>query len=141
MRKTVKILAASNILAALALVGCEASDDAVPAVEVQPGVALTAGQENALRSAQRYVDVLPFSKAGLYWQLVSEFGGGYRAKDARFAVQNVVANWNEEAVEAAESYLDVQGWSRSGLIKQLTNEYGGQFTYLQAVYAVDAVGL
>ena len=68
---------------------------------------MTSGQENALESAQNYLDMSGFSKAGLIQQLSSSAGDGYSKADATFAANNVDADWNEEAVEAAQNYLDI----------------------------------
>jgi phage-related protein len=80
-----------------------------------------------------------FSKQGLYEQLSSEYGAGFTAAEAQYAVDHVDANWNKEAVESAQSYLDSMPMSRQALIEQLTSEYGAGFTYEQAVYAVNKV--
>ena len=67
---------------------------------------MTSGQENALESAQSYVDMSGFSKANLIQQLSSSAGEGYSKADATFAANNVDANWDKEAVESAQSNLD-----------------------------------
>lgn len=46
---------------------------------------------NALRSAQNYVDILAFSKQGLYDQLTSEYGGQFPADAAQYAVDSLGA--------------------------------------------------
>lgn len=101
----------------------------------------TAAQMNALRSAEDYLSFKGFSKTGLTDQLSSEYGEGYEKADAKWAVEQLDVNWNEEAVRVAESYLDMKGFSRSGLIDQLSSEYGEQFTVKQATYAANKVGL
>lgn len=105
---------------------------------------LTRGQENAIRSAQSYLDFTAFSRAGLFDQLTSEYGEGYEGADAEFALayleQNGLVDWNAEAVESAESYLSFTSFSRQGLYDQLTSEYGEQFTPEQAEHALTAVG-
>ncbi|MBE2317173.1 Ltp family lipoprotein [Solirubrobacter sp. CPCC 204708] len=93
----------------------------------------------ALESAESYLETMPFSKQGLYEQLTSEYGAGFTAAEAQYAVDHVKADWKREAVEAAESYLETMPMSRQALIEQLTSEYGSGFTYDQAVYAVDKV--
>ncbi|SFI48908.1 MULTISPECIES: Ltp family lipoprotein [Microbacterium] len=106
--------------------------------------ALTLGQENAVEEAKSYISFTSFSRAGLIEQLTSEYGSGFEAADAEFAVnyleQNMLVDWNAEAVEAAEDYLDMTSFSRSSLYDQLTSEYGSQFTPEQADYALKAVG-
>jgi hypothetical protein len=109
----------------------------VPAAEKEPE--MTLGQENALESAQGYVDMSGFSKAGLIGQLSSSAGEGFSKADATFAANNVDADWNEEAVESAQSYLDMSAFSKAGLIQQLSSAAGDEFTPAQARYAVNKV--
>lgn len=106
----------------------------------KPTPSYTKAQENAIRSAQSYVDLMAFSRAGLIDQLSSEYGEGFDRADAEFAVDRIDVDWFAEAVESAESYLDLMPMSRQGLIDQLTSEYGEQFTHKQAVHAANAVG-
>jgi hypothetical protein len=93
--------------------------------------AMTSGQENAIESAESYLDGQAFSKRGLIDQLKFE---DYSKADAKFAANHVHANWKAEAVESAQSYLDGQSFSKSGLIDQLKFE---KFTSAQAQYAAD----
>lgn len=109
--------------------------------EPEPEPQLTVSQENALESAESYLETGAFSKKGLLGQLTSEYGEGFPKKDAFFAVNHVKVDWKAEAVESAKSYLDTGSFSRQGLIDQLTSEYGEQFTMQEAVYAVNKVGL
>jgi type IV secretory pathway VirB10-like protein len=106
-----------------------------PKPKPKPKPALTVAQENAIESAQSYLDFAGFSRKGLIDQLVYE---GFSKKDAAIAVDRIKPNWKKEAVESAESYLDYSSFSRSGLIDQL--EYEG-FTPAQAAYAANKVGL
>lgn len=108
----------------------------------EPEEEFSLAQSQALISAQNYVDIMAFSKAGLLGQLTSEYGEGFDLADAEWAVERVVVDWDAEAVEAARNYLDLgMGFSRQSLIEQLTSEYGEQFTLEQATQAVDEVGL
>jgi hypothetical protein len=100
---------------------------------------MTAGQENALRSAQGYIALSGFSRAGLIEQLSSKAGEGFSRADATFAADHVGADWNQEAVQSAQAYLKLAGMSRSGLYEQLTSSAGEGFTPAQAQYAVDKV--
>jgi colicin import membrane protein len=95
----------------------------------------TAGQDNARRSAENYLDTAAFSRKGLIKQLEFE---GYSTADATYAVDAVNADWNEQAARSAKSYLETSPFSRSGLIQQL--EFEG-FTHGQAVYGVNEAGL
>ena len=94
----------------------------------------TIGQQNAFASAKQYLELLPFSYAGLIEQLEYE---GYSTEDATYAADNCGADWNEQAVKSAKSYLDMMPFSREELIGQL--EYEG-FTHEQAVYGVEQNG-
>jgi hypothetical protein len=106
-----------------------------PEAKKESGPQLTAGQENAIRQAQSYLDLSGFSKEGLVEQLEFE---GHTAKDANFAVTHIKVNWNEQAAKKAEEYVDMSGFSRQGLIDQLAFE---GFTPAQAAYGATQVGL
>ena len=95
--------------------------------------------EQALKSAQNYVDTLHFSRQGLKQQLTSEYGSGFSEEAAEYALEHVDVDYKQEAVEAAESYLDTMSFSREGLKQQLTSEYGSGFTEEEAEYALDQV--
>lgn len=94
----------------------------------------TLGEKNALRAAQSYLDLMPFSRSGLIKQLKYE---KYSDSEAEYAVNHCGANWKEQAVRSARSYIELMSFSREGLIKQL--EYEG-YTNGQAVYAADQIG-
>jgi len=102
---------------------------------------ITLAMENALESAQDYLDYSAFSRLGLIDQLSSEYGEGFSLDDATWAVDSLHVNWNEQAVQSAKDYLDYSAFSRQGLIDQLSSEYGEQFTVAQATYAVNKIGL
>lgn len=95
----------------------------------------TMAQEQAIGTAEDYLNGQSFSRKGLIEQLVFE---GFSTKDATFGVDHVTVNWNSQAVEVAKGYLNGQHFSRAGLIEQL--EYEG-FTHKQAVYGVNKAGL
>ena len=122
------------------------SQGAKPSVEAneQPASSLTLGQQNAIESAQSYLETLDFSRAELLDQLTSEYGEGFKEAEAEFAIayleKNSMVDWNAEAVDSAKSYLEVSSFSKSGLFEQLTSEYGEQFTPEQANHALKAVG-
>jgi len=100
---------------------------------------MTAGQANALRSAQQYLSISGFSRAGLIQQLSSSAGEGFSKADATFAADHVGANWNEEAVRSAQDYLKTGPFSRQSLYEQLSSSAGEGFTPAQARYAVNQV--
>lgn len=95
---------------------------------------VTMGMKNALKSAEQYLDVMPFSYTGLIEQL--EFSQ-YTHEEAVYAADHCGADWNEQAVKSAEQYLSLMSFSRKGLIDQL--EYSG-FTHSQAEYAAKQCG-
>lgn len=92
---------------------------------------------NALRSAENYLRMMPFSKAGLFEQLTSSYGDDYPEEAAQYAVDNVDTDWNANALKAAENYLDLMPMSDSELYDQLVSEYGDKYTPEQAQYAID----
>ncbi|MCR2799480.1 Ltp family lipoprotein [Microbacterium sp. zg-Y818] len=124
--------------------GAQAEEGSTVRLTLQEKPKLTLAQENAIRNAEQYLDVMPFSRAGLIQQLSSEYGSGFAAEDAEFAVatleQSGRVDWNAEAAEAAQSYLDAMAFSRDGLFEQLTSEHGSGFTPDQANAGLAAVG-
>jgi hypothetical protein len=105
----------------------------------EPKSDITPAQENALESAESYLDYSAFSKVGLVNQLTSSIEG-YDKADAKWAVAQLDVNWNEQAARSAESYLEYSSFSRDGMINQLTASIEG-YTKAQATYAVDTLGL
>lgn len=101
----------------------------------------TVSQENAIKEAQNYIDIMGLSKVGLMNQLTSDSGSGYNKEDAAFAIEHINVDWNAEAVESAQAYLDTMSFSRSALIEQLHSKAGSGFTLKQATYATNKVGL
>ncbi len=101
----------------------------------------TLSQQNALKSAEQYLETSAFSEAGLIEQLSSEAGSKYPHADAVWAVEHLEVNWNEQAVKSARQYLSTSSFSCQGLIEQLSSEAGSQFTVAQAEYAANKVGL
>lgn len=80
---------------------------------------MTKSQEQALRSAESYLDYSAFSKKGLVEQLKYE---GFSKADAKWATDHVDADWNEQAVRSAISYLEYSAFSESELAEQLEHE-------------------
>ena len=92
-------------------------------------------------SAKSYLEMGGFSREGLIQQLSSSAGEGFPKGDAKFAVNHLNVNWNQQALESAKGYMQMGGFSRNGLIQQLSSSAGEGFTHAQAVYAANAVGL
>ena len=92
-------------------------------------------QENAVETALSYLEYSAFSRSGLIDQLKYE---GFSTSDAKFAVDSIEVDWDEQAAKSAASYLEFSSFSRSGLVEQL--EYDG-YTSSQAEYgAAQAFG-
>ena len=93
--------------------------------------------QSALAQAQTYSDLMFLSKAGLWDQLTSEYGGQFTEEAADYAVENVEADWNQNALEQGRSYQETMSMSPAAVYDQLVSEYGGKFTADEAQYAVD----
>lgn len=106
-----------------------------PVVTEAPAPTMTRSQENAVASAESYLDFSAFSRSGLIGQLEFE---DYSTADATFAVDYLNVDWNEQAYKSAESYLDFSSFSAGELRDQL--EFEG-FTPEQAAYGVAQTGL
>ncbi len=78
-------------------------------------------------------------KAGIYDQLISEYGDQFTAEEAQYAIDNIQVDWNQNALKSAESYSENMHMSKAGIFDQLTSEYADQFTAEEAQYAVDNV--
>ena len=97
----------------------------------------TMGQKNALAKAKSYSDNMHMSKAKIYDQLTSEYGEGFSAEDAQYAIDNLVADYKANALAKAKSYQENMHMSKSRIYDQLTSEYGEEFTAEEAQYAID----
>lgn len=116
--------------------GDNCGPESEPAPEPAPAEPdLTVSQEQAIGTAEDYLDYTAFSRSGLIDQLEYE---DFSTEDAEFAVDYLDVSWREQAAAMAQEYLDYSHFSRQGLIEQL--EYEG-FTREQAEYGVDEVGL
>ena len=105
----------------------DSSDDSDP-------VSISTGKSNVFDRAKSYLQSSNFSYQGLIDQLVYE---GYTESEAKAAVDNCGADWNEQALGKAKSYLRTSAFSYSGLKEQLEYE---DFTDAQAQYGVDNCG-
>jgi len=112
-----------------------------PVVKESSKPKISKARLNAVRSAQDYVDLMDFSKEGLFHQLSASTGDHYKESDARYAVNHIKVDWNEEAYGSAKSYQELMPMSRSGLIHQLTSSAGDKYTKAQAVYAANKLKL
>ncbi len=94
---------------------------------------------SALRKAETYSDMMHMSKVGIYEQLISEYGDQFTEEAATYAMENLVADWNENALEKAYNYAETMYMSKAGIYDQLISEYGEKFTEEEAQYAIDNI--
>ena len=101
---------------------------------------MTAGQENALRAAEDYIDLRGSRRRASSSNCRLRQAKGFSRADATFAANHIDVDWNAEAVRRRRDYLDLSAFSpKSGLIEQLSSSAGDQFTRAQAEYAADKV--
>lgn len=95
--------------------------------------------QNAYITAETYYETMHMSKADIYDQLTSEYGEGFTADAAQYAVDKLdeTADWNDAALQTARLYQDQMNMSMSAIYEQLTSEYGAKFTPEQAQYAIN----
>lgn len=91
----------------------------------------------ALKSAESYAETMHMSKAGIYDQLISEYGENFPPEAAQYAIDNIKFDWKENALKKAKSYAEDMNMSDSAIYEQLISEYGEQFTPEEAQYAID----
>lgn len=104
------------------------------------GQTLTGPQNNAVRSAEQYLNMAGFSRDGLIQQLSSDAGEGFSVSDATAAVDSLSVDWNENAAKSAKEYLSISGFSCKGLIEQLSSSAGDKYTKAQATYGAQQAG-
>ena len=94
--------------------------------------------KSALNKAEDYVITMNLSKAGVYDQLTSEYGEGFPAEAAQYAIDNLDdIDWKDIALKKAESYAESMDMSNSAIYDQLISDYGEKFTSEEAQYAID----
>lgn len=123
-----------NLISSSILNNYNSNQNQGPNEEEIPQNSYTVNQNNAIRKAATYLQLMPFSRTGLIKQLEYE---GFETADATFGVDNLGANWIIQAEHKADQYLKLMAYSRSGLIQQL--EYEG-FTSAEAEAGIDNVG-
>jgi hypothetical protein len=118
----------------------EPADETAPVVEAaapEPEAPATpADYVSALIQAESYSEMMDMSKAGIYDQLTSEYGGQFSPEAAQYAVDTIDADWNANALASAKSFQETMAMSPEAIRDQLTSEYGSQFTAEEADYAV-----
>lgn len=92
--------------------------------------------KTALKKAEMYAETMQMSKAGIYDQLISEYGEGFPKEAAQYAIDNLEFDWKANALEKAKSYAETMAMSDSAIYDQLISEYGEKFTAEEAQYAI-----
>lgn len=92
--------------------------------------------KSALTQADTYANTMYLSKQGVYDQLTSEYGGKFSDKAAKYAIDNVKADWKKNALQKAKDYQDQQSLSPEAIRDQLTSKHGEKFTQAEADYAI-----
>lgn len=92
--------------------------------------------KSALHQAESYSNMMHMSKAGVYDQLTSEYGGQFSPEAGQYAIDNVKADWMANALASAKSYQETMSMSPAAIHDQLTSEYGSKFTVEEADYAI-----
>lgn len=93
--------------------------------------------KSALKKAEMYAETMQMSKAGIYDQLISEYGEGFPKEAAQYAIDNLEHDWKANALEKAKSYAETMAMSDSAIYDQLISEYGEKFRPEEAQYAID----
>jgi hypothetical protein len=102
----------------------------------------TVSQQSAITAAEQYLSMGEgFSREGLIQQLDSSAGSGFSVADAKFAVNHITVNWDQQAALAAKGYMQMGGFSRSSMVQQLESSAGSGFTHAQAIFGAKSVGL
>lgn len=113
----------------------EQKEEVVEEKEAEPDVPQE--YKNALTKAEMYSETMHMSKLGIYDQLTSEYGEGFPAEAAQYAVDTLVADYNENALAQAKVYYIDMAMSKDAVYDQLISEYGEKFTAEEAQYAID----
>ena len=97
----------------------------------------TEGVQNSVDNRRIYSNLMHMSKAGIYNQLVSEYGEQFSPEAAQYAIDNIKAEWNENALKTENEYQDLMNMSPKAIYDQLVSEYGEKFTQEEAQYGID----
>jgi len=93
----------------------------------------------ALKKAKSYSDNMNMSKARMYKQLTSKYGGKFTEEEAQYAIDNINVDWKVNALKRAESYSKNLHMSKAAIYNILISEYADKFTEEEAQYAIDNV--
>jgi hypothetical protein len=104
--------------------------------QATPEVSIPAEYKSAINKCDAYANNMHMSKKGVYKQLISQYGEGFSADAAQYAVDNIVTDWNAHALIKAKTYQSSMSMSASKIHSQLTSEHGEGFTKDEADYAI-----
>ena len=93
--------------------------------------------KNALKKAELYGNTMHMSKAGVYYQLTSDFGEKFSKEAAQYAINNAKIDYKKQALEKAKLYQEQQAMSKNAIFQQLTSDAGEKFTEEEAQYAIN----
>ena len=93
--------------------------------------------KNALKKAELYGNTMNMSKAGVYYQLTSDFGEKFSKEAAQYAINNAKIDYKKQALEKAKLYQEQQAMSKNAIFQQLTSDFGEKFTEEEAQYAIN----
>lgn len=79
-------------------------------------------RENALLKAISYNRISPWSKKGLYNQLVSRYGEQFTPNEAQYAVDNIKADWKKNALDKGKDLKERYGYPQRKVYSQLLYE-------------------
>lgn len=93
--------------------------------------------ENALRSAQRYVEFQYLSKSVLYEQLTHPYGAAFTPEQADYAMKHLYVDWRQIALKAAKQRREESELSDEELFDYLSDPDLGGFTEEEARWALE----
>jgi len=117
--------------------GIKVFEDSSITITYSLGIEPSQEYKNALAQAETYSEMMNMSKDAIYDQLVSKYGGQFEKEAAQYAIDNIIADWNENALAQAKTYQETLNMSKNAIYDQLISKYGGQFTKSEAQYAID----
>ncbi len=92
---------------------------------------------NALKKAETYSNIMSMSKQGIYDQLTSSHGEKFPKEAAKYAIDNLKADYKQNALKKAKSYQETMSMSKQRIYDQLISKHGEKFTKEEAQYAID----
>ena len=124
--------------AAQEVVTTPAPGPTTPAAEPTPEAPQVSPEyASALEKAYTYAEIMNMSKAGIYDQLVSEYGEKFTPEAAQYAIDTIEFDWSANALAKAKLYQNEMAMSPAAIHDQLVSQYGEKFTEEEATYAIE----